>query len=164
MFSFELEFAVPPTCSGDLAEPAPAPESLPRQRILLAEDNEVNQTFLQLFLEDAGHEVVIASNGIQALEFLNQQPFDLVLMDVQMPEMDGVEATRRIRADHSGRFDPRIPIVALTAYSMKGDMERFLSVGMDAYVSKPVDMEELFQVLSVLVGRQERPPEGGVCS
>ncbi len=98
------------------------------------------------FIERWGHEVVIVSNGKQALAAIKERPFDLVLMDVQMPEMGGFEATRAIRAreKHTGGH---LPIVAMTAHAMKGDRERCLEAGMDAYVSKPVEAEELAQVI-----------------
>ncbi len=116
-------------------------------RVLLAEDNQVNRLFLRHFLVEAGCEVCIAGSGGEALALLGETAVDVVLMDIQMPEMDGVEATRRIRAGEVGEAAQRLPIVALTAYSMKGDRERFLSVGLDDYVSKPVDVDELFTVM-----------------
>ncbi|EMG38097.1 PAS domain S-box [Desulfocurvibacter africanus PCS] len=115
-------------------------------RILLAEDNEINRLMASELLKLRGHEIVTADNGKQALEALAKEAFDLVLMDAQMPVMDGEEATRRIRAGEAG--NPRIPIVALTAYALKGDRERFLAVGMDDYLSKPIDLEEFERVLT----------------
>src|SRR5262249_15503856 len=111
-----------------------------RLRILLAEDNVFNQKLAIRLLEKHRHTVVLASNGLETLSALERQPFDLVLMDVQMPEMDGLEATRRIRAQEGSRggFGPegkRIPIIAMTAYAMKGDRERCLEAGMDGYVA-----------------------------
>lgn len=112
-------------------------------RILLAEDSRTNQMALRLMLEKEGHRVSVAENGRLALEALRQATFDLVLMDIQMPEMDGVEATRRIREDRSGAFDPRIPVVAITAYAMVGDREKFLAAGIDDYLAKPVMWQDL---------------------
>jgi CheY-like chemotaxis protein len=121
---------------------------LPGLRILLAEDNRVNQTFVCRSLEREGHTVVSVVSGREAIEALaGQGPFDLVLMDIQMPELDGVEATRLIRADTSGAFDPNIPIIALTAYAMKGDRDRFLTVGMTDYLSKPFDSCDLVETV-----------------
>lgn len=121
---------------------------LPGLRILLAEDNRVNQTFVCRSLEREGHTVVGVVSGREAIEALAEQgPFDLVLMDIQMPELDGVEATRRIRADTSGAFDPNIPIIALTAYAMKGDRDRFLTAGMTDYLSKPFDSCDLVETV-----------------
>ncbi|OLN26988.1 sensory box histidine kinase/response regulator [Desulfovibrio sp. DV] len=129
-------------------------------KVLLAEDNQVNRLFLKHFLAEAGCQVRLAGSGSQVLEQLCQEPADLVLMDIQMPEMDGAEATRRIRAGEAGEAARGMPVVALTAYSMKGDRERFLSVGLDDYVSKPVDVDELFMVMRRVLdrpGRKERP-------
>jgi two-component system, sensor histidine kinase len=113
--------------------------------ILLAEDNAVNRTFLRRALTTAGHEVVEVENGRLALERLREKRFDLVLMDIQMPEMDGIEAMQRIRSGGHGRSD--IPIIALTAYAMKGDREKFLQSGMDGYVTKPVDFAALTRAM-----------------
>jgi len=111
-------------------------------RILLAEDNRVNQTLATRLLAKHGHRVVIADNGHQALAKLGQEPFDLVLMDVQMPEMDGFEATAVIREREKGT-GAHIPIVAMTARAMRGDREKCFASGMDDYVSKPVSLAEL---------------------
>ncbi len=94
-------------------------------------------------LEQMGHEVTTTANGAQALDALRAKRFDCVLMDVQMDVMDGVEATRRIRDGASGVLDARIPVIAMTAYAMAGDREKFLAQGMDGYVSKPVMSAEL---------------------
>ncbi len=125
------------------------------RRVLLAEDNLINQEFLAHFLEEAGHSVLVAENGRKALEALEKETFDLVLMDVQMPVMDGLEATRRIRSHSAGLFDPAVPVVALTAYAMKGDKERILKAGMTEYLSKPVDMEALYAVIDRLTAGKE---------
>jgi len=126
-------------------------------RVLLAEDNQVNRLFLKHFLVEAGCEVRLAGSGGEVLAILAQGPADLVLMDIQMPEMDGTEATRRIRDGEAGEAARGLPVVALTAYSMKGDRERFLSAGLDDYVSKPVDVDELFMVMRRVLER----PGGG---
>jgi PAS domain S-box-containing protein len=118
---------------------------------LLAEDNKVNQLMTARMLEKKGHRVTCVENGRQALEELRTQRFDLVLMDVQMPVMDGLEATRLIRQDQSGDFDPRIPILALTAYALQGDRERFLTSGMNGYLSKPFDFQQLTVEIEALV-------------
>jgi signal transduction histidine kinase/CheY-like chemotaxis protein len=131
------------------AEPQPQDElhlsmtlsDFPPLSILLVEDNPVNRVFLRRTLTRHGHSVVEAENGLQALERLAERSFDLVLMDIQMPEMDGIEAMHRIRSGGYGRAD--IPIIALTAYAMKGDREKFMAEGMDGYVTKPVDFDEL---------------------
>jgi two-component system, sensor histidine kinase and response regulator len=118
-------------------------------QILLAEDNVVNQCVAARVLEKHGHTVVVVNNGKEALVALSCQKFDLVLMDVQMPEMDGIEATAVIRQDEQ-RSGGHIPIIAMTAHAMKGDRERFLEAGMDDYVSKPFNGNELFAILNRL--------------
>ena len=125
-------------------------------RLLLAEDNPVNQRLAVRLLEKQGHQVVVAGNGREALAALDGQPFDVVLMDVQMPEMDGFEATAAIRAREPAPA-PHIPIIAMTAHAMKGDRERCLEAGMDGYVSKPIRPQELFEVLEGLVTADDRP-------
>ena len=118
-------------------------------RILLAEDVPENQLLAATLLEQLGHSVVTASNGRDALETYEREPFDLVFMDIQMPEMGGLEATRaiRMREQVSGS---RTPIVALTAHAMKGDKERYLNAGMDGYVSKPIRRNELYETIECL--------------
>jgi len=117
-------------------------ESRSRLRILLAEDNAINQALAVSMLEKQGHSVAVAGNGRAALAALEQERFDLVLMDVQMPEMGGFEATTAIR-EQERATGQHLPIVALTAHAMKGDRERCLAAGMDGYVSKPIQVEEL---------------------
>jgi PAS domain S-box-containing protein len=117
-------------------------------RVLLAEDNAVNQKLASRLLEKQGHAVTVVSNGKEALAALEREAFDVVLMDVQMPEMDGFEATAAIR--RAGR---RVPIVAMTAHAMKGDRERCLEAGMDGYVSKPIQARELIDAVVAAVGR-----------
>jgi PAS domain S-box-containing protein len=117
-------------------------------RILLAEDNVVNQRLAVRMLEKRGHRVVVASNGREALEALEKDAFDLVLMDVQMPEMDGFEATAALRRKEQAQGNGhRLPVIALTAHAMKGDRERCLEAGMDGYLSKPIRPQELDEIL-----------------
>jgi PAS domain S-box-containing protein len=116
--------------------------------ILVAEDDASNKMLIQHLLGKQGHAVVCVSNGREALEALTVQHFDLILMDVQMPEMDGIEATHLIRSGKSGVNSPDIPIIALTAHAMKGDREQFLLRGMTSYLSKPLVMEELITLLA----------------
>lgn len=115
-------------------------------KILLVEDNPVNQTLALRLLEKRGCTVSIASNGKEALKSLEGESFDLILMDIEMPEMNGFETTKAIRnaEELSGAH---IPIIAMTAHAMTGDRERCLDAGMDGYVSKPVDSEELFSTI-----------------
>jgi CheY-like chemotaxis protein len=157
-----------PVCRAELraavlaALGGPAPEAAPRQaaaiaaappthplRILLAEDNAVNQRVARALLERRGHTVTVAGNGREAVRLAGERDFDVVLMDVQMPEMDGLEATAALRAGEvgSGR---RLPIVAMTAHAMKGDAERCLEAGMDAYVSKPIKPDLLFAAIETV--------------
>ncbi len=117
-----------------------------RLKILLAEDNLVNQKLAVIMLEKRGHQVVVASNGKEAIEILDRERFDLILMDIQMPEMDGFEATQRIR-EKDEKEGGHVPIVAMTAHAMKGDREKCLAAGMDDYVPKPIKAEELFSVI-----------------
>jgi PAS domain S-box-containing protein len=117
-------------------------------KLLLAEDNETNQLVAQLMLEQLGHTIEIAENGRAALEWLAAEPFDAVLMDCQMPEMDGYEATRQIRAGKVHGLNPGIPIIALTAYAMPADRTRVLEAGMDDYVPKPLSKETLHAALA----------------
>ena len=114
-------------------------------RILVAEDNAVNQQLVTRILERRGHSVAVAVHGRQAVEAAAAARFDVVLMDVQMPEMDGFEATAAIRA-HERVTGRRVPIVALTAHAMKGDEERCAQAGMDAYLAKPLDPKRLVQL------------------
>ena len=118
-------------------------------RILLAEDNTVNQQIAILVLESMGYRADVASNGLEAVESVRSLPYDLVLMDVQMPEMDGLEATRRIRAEHASPDGTpgTVRIVAMTANAMEGDREACLAAGMDDYLAKPIRPEELAAAL-----------------
>jgi two-component system sensor histidine kinase/response regulator len=119
-------------------------------RILLAEDNVVNQKVTVRLLEKRGHTVVVANNGIEALAALTEHTFDIVLMDVQMPEMDGFAATQAIR-DAEKATGAHLPIIALTAHAMKGDEGRCLTAGMDAYVSKPIQVQALIDTIARLM-------------
>ena len=119
----------------------------PGCHILLTEDNVVNQRVARTMLEKAGHSVVVANDGRQALKLIEEQSFDLVLMDVQMPEMGGLEATAAIR-DLEKRTGERVPIIAMTAHAITGDRERCLSAGMDAYISKPFQAVTLLDLVT----------------
>lgn len=130
--------------------------SLDRLRIVLAEDNQVNQILAQRLLEKHGHTVVIAKNGIEAIRTLEREPFNLVLMDVQMPEMDGFEATALIRAREAGTGE-HIPIIGMTAHAMDGYRQTCLAAGMDDYVGKPFSFAELSAAIRRSIGTRETP-------
>ena len=132
-------------------EPSVAPRILPRPatrslRILLAEDNKVNQQLVKMLLRKADHQVDVVDNGELAVEAISNGEYDVVLMDVQMPILDGVQATRRIRAQPPPKN--RVPIIALTAHAMAGAKEEYLAAGMDDYLSKPIDDVALFSCLN----------------
>jgi two-component system sensor histidine kinase/response regulator len=131
-------------------------ESRNRLHILLVEDNAVNQLVALRLLEKYGHTVGVAANGRKALEKLKQEPYDLILMDVQMPEMNGWEATQAIR-EKERLTGGHIPIVAMTAHAMKGDEERCLAAGMDAYLTKPIHTQELLSVLDGIGNHKAGP-------
>ena len=145
-----------PRLAAGAAPPADRPRTSegdrrrPPLRVLLAEDNPVNQKLALRLLEKQGHTVVVAGDGNAALAALGRQPFDVVLMDVQMPDLDGFEAARRIRREEKGS-GRHVPILAMTAYAMKGDRERCLEAGMDGYLSKPIQPAELFETIDRLV-------------
>jgi CheY-like chemotaxis protein len=124
-------------------------ESRKHLKILLAEDNRVNQLLATRLLEKGGHTVVLVETGTAALEALGKQSFDLVLMDVQMPEMDGLQATASVRLQEEST-GKHIPIVAMTAHAMVGDKDRCLQAGMDAYISKPLSVKDLFATIECL--------------
>jgi CheY-like chemotaxis protein/HPt (histidine-containing phosphotransfer) domain-containing protein len=130
------------------ARPVDAPNAHhPRLRVLLVEDNPINQQVAMAVLGKLGIVPDLAENGVQALDRLRQRPYDMVIMDVQMPEMDGIEATRRIRRGDGGGRNTAVPIVAMSANALKGDRERYLAAGMNDYVAKPFEPEHLFAVL-----------------
>jgi CheY-like chemotaxis protein len=132
------------------AQPTPLEAQSDRSlRVLLAEDNVINQRLMVRLLEKRGHTVTVAQDGAEALTALRQQTFDVVLMDIQMPSMDGLETTRAIRAREQDTMT-RVPIVAMTAHAMPGDRERCLAAGMDAYVAKPLRPKELFEIIARL--------------
>lgn len=141
------------TQAGNLpSAPEPATRLL---RILLVEDNAVNLMLAKRLLERLGHQIVPAGNGKEALAKLAEEQFDMVFMDIQMPEMDGITATQHIRQQEQETAS-HIPIIAMTAYAMSGDRERLLAAGMDGYVSKPVSLQHLKEVIDQAIGSSSK--------
>lgn len=126
-----------------------------RLRVLVAEDNRINLVAIQKFLEHLDHEAVLVTDGAAALDILRRESFDCVLMDVQMPVMDGIEATRRIRNDMSGTLPKDIPIIAVTAHALAGDRETLLEEGMTSYMTKPISIRKLQAVLAVVAAGRD---------
>jgi PAS domain S-box-containing protein len=139
-----------PAAAASQTKTQPEPQQIRSLSILVVEDNQVNQLLATVLLGKAGHRVDIAANGLEALDAVRRRSYAVILMDVQMPEMDGIEATRRIRA-MAGPAS-RVPIIAMTANAMKGDRERLLAAGMTDYVSKPIDKAQLFQAIAACIG------------
>jgi len=158
-FAFTVRLGLPPAGQrADVRAPSwPQPgtgaATTPPLRVLVAEDNVVNQRLIGRLLEKWGHDVTIVPSGEQAVEATLREAFDLVLMDVQMPGMDGFEATRAIRARENGN-GAGLTIVAITAHAMKGDRERCLEAGMNGYVSKPVEAAELQRTIATMVSER----------
>jgi CheY-like chemotaxis protein len=116
-------------------------------RVLVAEDNPVNQRVTRHLLEKLGHEIHLAANGAEAIQAWREREFDAILMDCQMPEMDGFEATRRIREAEAGNGARHTPIIAMTANAMAGDREACLAAGMEDHLAKPVNLQALDEAL-----------------
>jgi CheY-like chemotaxis protein len=125
-------------------------------RVLVAEDNAVNQRLIRLLLQRLGLKPDLACDGREAVDHARAQTYDLILMDVQMPELDGYEATAAIRQQESGTAR-HLPIIAMTAHAMKGDRERCLEAGMDEYVAKPIRAAQLFEIMGRVLGSARQP-------
>ncbi len=151
----ELSIATSDESVGSPVESLPATKSL---HILLAEDGLVNQTVAVNLLTDRGHEVTVANNGQEAVAAFDREAFDIILMDIQMPGMDGYEATARIRLKEC-ELGTHIPIVAMTAHAMKGDRERCLEAGMDGYIAKPIRAQQLYETVESMAGQPFDPME-----
>jgi len=136
------------TSSGTSKAPKPKIPTRFNAKILVVEDNMINQKLIKSILEGLGMKVDVAPNGLEALEMRKMNNYDLIFMDIQMPIMDGIEATHEILDYEKQDNIPHVPIVALTANALKGDRERFLSEGMDEYISKPIEMSELIYILN----------------
>ncbi|MGB1558187.1 MAG: response regulator, partial [Oceanococcaceae bacterium] len=130
--------------SPELEAPLPKALGWPAVRVLLAEDSPTNQLVFQAMLRDSGYVVDVVGNGREAVEAIQRFPYDVILMDVFMPEMDGVEATRQIR---KARQRSELPIIALTANAMQGDRERFMEAGMNEHLTKPLERQTLLAAL-----------------
>ncbi len=159
-FHFTARFRVQrqPPSERTLVTHHPGREGCQPLRVLIAEDNIVNQRLTTRLLEKQGHRVTVVDNGLAVLTILAQQPFDLVLMDVQMPEMDGLETTAAIRAQEQGT-GRHLPIIALTSHAMQGDQERCFAAGVDDYVSKPMKVDELYAAIDRLCSYE---PDSGL--
>lgn len=159
-FWFSVPCAPQPGKRNSVPVRAPIPEATASSegrggRILLVEDNEVNQHLVVTFLRRRGFEVMAAFNGIEALNIFRDHEFDVVLMDAHLPEMDGFEATRRLRQGEAGKRGTRVPILALTASAIKGEREKCLNAGMNDYLTKPVDLDQLEKAVRGYLGEQQ---------
>jgi signal transduction histidine kinase/ActR/RegA family two-component response regulator len=153
-FHFTARFGIPASrdAAGQTAQ-ATVPDHASGLHILVVEDNAVNQKLARRLLENGGNMVTCASDGLQAIEAWSEQRFDAILIDIQMPVMDGLEATAELRKREQ-RGDRRTPILALTANAMQGDRERCLAAGMDGYITKPIKASELLQSIAAVVSPQ----------
>ena len=168
VFSIHLE--LPVAALGDKAVPSSLSQTIDGEydfsacKILVAEDNQVNQLVVKHMLGDRFGALHFAQDGKQALSAFLDQPFDLVLMDISMPQMDGIEATKAIRAFEGETGRGRTPIIALTAHAMAADRKRFKDAGMDAYLSKPVEAEQLIRLLTQWLSSQQAHPNAPIVS
>jgi len=126
---------------------------VPVLRVLVAEDNAVNRLVAQRLLQKKGHTIAVAHNGREALERIRAEHFDIVLMDIQMPDLDGYAATAEIRKLEAGN-GKHVPIIGVTAHAMEGDRERCLAAGMDGYVAKPIIPKQLYAEIERLTASQ----------
>jgi len=154
-FAFEATFGLITEAPLEAPKPPPPPPIRPLT-ILLAEDNMINQLFATEILEQSGHRVIAVTNGAAALATLAKKRVDVAIMDIQMPEMDGIQTTRRIRAGEIPGVPRDLPIIAMTAHALKGDRERFLESGMDEYLSKPVSSEGIHAALYHALSEKNR--------
>ncbi|MEK7346147.1 MAG: response regulator [Pseudomonadota bacterium] len=154
-----LTCSVPSMASTEQPTPDPQAHLLPSpQRALLVEDALINQTLMTILLTRMGYDISLANNGVEAVEAFSNGAFDLILMDIQMPVMSGIEATEIIRSMEQARGLPRTPIIAVTANALKGDQERYMACGMDGYVSKPIAVESLrSEIKRVQIGTATNP-------
>jgi CheY-like chemotaxis protein len=156
-FQFKIPFKV-----GSKPEEKPVLQELnikvhKTYNLLLAEDDNVNQIVISRMLKEKGHLVDVCIDGVEAVAACEKKKYDVILMDIQMPVMDGIEATKQIRQKEN--FNMHTPIIALTAFALQGDRERFIELGMDEYIAKPVSMEELFITIDKLVETNDLEPD-----
>jgi len=152
-FIFTLPFRITEDPSKKVLEKK-AYDSKNEYDILLAEDDKVNQTFLSAMLTKKGHRVVVANNGIEAIDAYKTERFDLILMDILMPVMDGIETLKQIRSMEPQ--EEHIPVIALTAFALMGDRDKFISLGMDEYISKPIKLDELLFLMDKVIAIKDR--------
>ena len=158
-FSLPLEVGDPERARNRKRMPQPERQGEP-QRILLVEDNEANAQVARALLNKLGHHMTVAEDGRKALEMLRRERFDTVLMDLELPGMDGLEATRRIRAGEAGPEAREVPIIAMTAHALSGYREKSLEAGMDDYLSKPVEFKALVRLLGWADEKRLSEPDG----
>jgi len=154
-FCFTARFELPQNAAqaaGLAVSVKPGKEWIKGLKVLVAEDNRINQVVTSRMLEKHGFHALVANNGREALQMLQWEPVDLVLMDVQMPELDGLEATRRIR-ELEKKTGAHLPILAMTANAMQGDRDECISAGMDGYLAKPVESKQLLRAIENLVAQ-----------
>lgn len=149
-FFFTVEFDYKNTSTLNKKQDFFIKESSNILSILIAEDDKINQAVISKILREKNYKVEIANNGQEVLDILTEKEFDIILMDIQMPKLDGIQTTKQIREKESST-GKHIPIIALTAYALHGDREKFLSMGMDDYVSKPIDIQELFGTIDKVI-------------
>ena len=156
VFYVTLPFILPRGGEKQLCAPLQAPRRGPATilNILLVEDEAISLLACRRLLEKQGHVVVAAKNGLEAIQRLGERDFDLVLMDIQMPLMDGVEATRKIRSASGPAQNSKIPIIAMTAFTMLGDREKFLEAGMDDYIAKPIELDDMLAVIERVMAQK----------
>jgi CheY-like chemotaxis protein len=152
----QLRDVVIPIAAGNSSKLSAASREIKNLRVLLAEDNAINQTIAVRVLEKGSHAVTVAENGQAALNACSTPSFDLILMDIQIPGMDGLEATAAIRKKEIST-GAHMPIIAMTAHALKGDRERCLAAGMDGYVSKPIRTAELFAAIESVMRESPVP-------
>lgn len=123
------------------------PKAIKKLKVLLVEDDQINQMVTLNLVQKQGHQILLANNGLEAVDLFEKEYFDIILMDIQMPEMDGIEATKKIR-DMEKDSGVKVPIIAITAHALPGDRERFIEAGMDDYLSKPLDVSKFYDVIN----------------